>query len=87
MSEADIARIPEIVARPQAVLLDTDSGALVYAFTSPDGGGRMGKIAFHLKFRTRRGKTNSLRSAGYVDRHNLTQQQHVLLYGDLEGEE
>ena len=84
LSEADIARIPEIVARPQAVLLDTDSGALLYAFTSPDGGGRMGKIAFHLNFRTRRGKTNSFRSAGYVERYNLTGQRNVLLYGDLE---
>ncbi len=52
--------------------------------TTPDKDGRMGKLTFHLNRRTRRGKTNSFRSAGYVERHNLTRQGHVLLYGDLE---
>ena len=56
----------------------------VLAGTTPDKDGRMGKLAFHLDRRTRRGKTNSFRSAGYVGRHNLTRQELVLLYGDLE---
>ena len=37
LSEADLDRLPDIVSRPHAVLLDKDSGALVYVCTYPDG--------------------------------------------------
>ncbi|MXX17504.1 MAG: DUF935 family protein, partial [Gammaproteobacteria bacterium] len=46
LSEADLARLPDILAAPMAVLLDTGDDTLVYAFTTPDGGGRMGKIVY-----------------------------------------
>ena len=88
LSEAEIARIPEIVARPKAVLLDTDGDMLIYAFDSPDGERRMGKLVWQINFRGNRGwVTNSYRSAGYVERYNLRESNYVLLYGDLEERE
>ena len=76
-----------MTAYTQAVLLGADSGTLVYAFTSLGGDGRKGRLAFHLNRRTRRGKTNSFRSASYVERYNLRESNYVLLYGDLEERE
>ncbi|MYD77280.1 MAG: hypothetical protein F4244_11915, partial [Gammaproteobacteria bacterium] len=89
LSEADLRRLPEIVERPKAVLLDTGKrhDALIYVFDSEDGGGRLGKAVFRPNWRGKRGITNGYRSGGYVDRGNLRERRYVVLSGSLEGEE
>ena len=81
----DIERIPDIIERPKAVLLDIEKGnRLVYVFESLDGDGRLGKLVFWVNWQEkRRGITNSFRTAGYVDYHNLRQEEYLLLAGDL----
>ena len=65
-------------------VLDIEKGnRLVYAFESPDGGGRLSKLVFRINYQEKGGITNSFRTAGYVDYHNLGQGEYLLLAGDL----
>jgi len=86
VSWADIERIPDIIERPKAVFLDIEKGnRLVYVFEPLDGDGRLGKLVFWVNWQEkRRGITNSFRTAGYVERYNLTDQRYVRLGGNLE---
>ena len=86
VSWADIERIPDIIERPKAVLFDIEKGnRLVYVFEPLGGDGRLGKLVFWVNWQEkRRGITNSFRTAGYVERYNLTDQRYVRLGGNLD---
>ena len=88
LSDADLDRLPKIVERPKAVLLDTggEGNTLLYVFDSEDGDGRLGKLVFRLNhIDGRRGITNRYRTSGYVMRHDLTgHPRYVVLNGSLE---
>ena len=84
LDDADIDRLPDVIARPDAVLYDRERpGELLYVF-SPDNAGRKagikGKVVACVNFtaKLRLGDanragvtTNALRTAGYVETHNL----------------
>ena len=86
LSDADLDRLPEILARPKAVLLDTEAkGAgdwLVYVFDA-------GKVTIRVNFREkvaggRRIAANAVRSAGYVQPGNLREARYTVLEGSLD---
>ena len=87
LSDADLDRLPKILARPKAALLDAaakgDGDWLVYVFDAVD---RAGKIAIRVNFRDRiagrrRIAANAVRSAGYVQPGNLRDPRFVVLEG------
>ena len=84
LSDEDLGRLPEILDRPKAVLFDTEKSSLIYAFSSADGGGRLGKFTFHVNRIINRGVSNSYRTSGYVDASNLQSRRYVVLSGGLE---
>ena len=82
LDDADLDRLPEILAEPRAVLLDTEgkSPALLYVFD----GERSGKIVVRVNFATsRKGQTNAIRTAGYVHEDHLRGRRHVLIEGEI----
>ena len=91
LTDADLDRLPGILAVPQAVLFDTQTGdSLIYVFTPTFGVRQKGKIAVRVNFREKLklGKaprqaltTNSLRSAGYVTAANLREGRYEYLQG------
>ena len=87
LSDADLDRLPEILAHPKAALLDTAAKGsgdwLVYVFHAA---GRAGKVAIRVNFREkiaggRRVAANAVRSAGYVQPENLRGPRYVVLEG------
>ncbi|MDE0714089.1 MAG: DUF935 family protein [Gammaproteobacteria bacterium] len=93
LSREDLLRMPDVLAYPKAVLLDTEGRGndLIYAFTSADGGGRWGKFVYRLNWKVNKKKkryaTNSYRSSSYVESYNLREPRYALLYGNLEEED
>lgn len=79
-------RLPEIIAQPQAALLDEneDSPALIFAFSPVAAAREMGKVVVRVNFAERhRGMTtlsNAVRTAGYVTRHNLREPRYLALF-------
>lgn len=75
----DIARLPEILAKPEAVLLDVGTDGLIYVFASPDGG--KGKVVVKVDYtiktrdpetgRRASSKTNLARTAAREDVRSL----------------
>lgn len=85
VEEADIDRLPEILARPRAVLLETQRGnpMLLYVFDGP--GRKAGKIVVRVRQPTDRAKeTNRVTTAAYVDAARLRQSRYILLDGSLD---
>ena len=86
LDDADLDRIPEILAEPRAVLFETrpEGPTLLYVFDPLDDE-RRGKIAVRVNFATsRKGQTNAIRTAGYVPARTLRDTRHTLIEGELE---
>ena len=85
LTDDDLDRLPEIIARPKAVLLEArkEGPTLLYVF-DPLEGARRGKIAVRVNFAATKGKTNAVRTAGYVEAKNLRDQRHTLIDGSLD---
>lgn len=91
LSEDDIERLPDIIAKPEAVLWDNEERpGLLFAFKST--GKKAGKFFLRVEFAAQIKiaptekqplTTNAVRSAGYVDAHNLNKQRYELLTGKL----
>ena len=97
LSDEDIDRLPKILAKPEAVLLDTKGkgNSLLYVFTPIHGSTdrHKGKIVVRVDYKIKTkspGKksekvvSNSVRTAGYVAAHNLVDSRYILLEGKLE---
>ena len=96
LDDADFDRLPAIIARPRAVLLDTAQGGncLIYVFDPlvPQGGRDRGKVVVRMNYsddqriakEKRRTISNSVRTAGYLSIGNLRDARYVLLGGELE---
>jgi hypothetical protein len=66
ISQDELARLPEILAQPQAVLLDQGSGTLIYVFPAEQR--EAGKIAVKVNYRLKAGElTNAVRSGSLID--------------------
>ena len=85
LADDDLDRLPEIIARPKAVLFEEarKGPTLLYVF-DPLEDTRRGKIAVRVNFATAKGKTNAVRTAGYVKERDLRDQRHTLIEGSLE---
>ena len=91
LSEADIDRLPDIIAEPEAVLWDNEERpGLLFAFSESEG--KAGKFFLRVEFAAQIKiapaekqplTTNAVRSAGYVDVHNLREQRYQILTGDI----
>ncbi|CAK0740393.1 hypothetical protein CCP1ISM_110008 [Azospirillaceae bacterium] len=89
----DLKRLPEILAAPRAVLLDRESGDLLYVFDPAAGDGRDGKLVAVLDFSTKQKSAsgrrqtavvNTIRSGGLVPRISLADQaRYEVLEGGL----
>ena len=97
LNESDLDRLPEIINQPQAVLYDTKpkgkntSHVLLYIFDAGDK--KKGKVVVEVDYSARLkigGKplktitSNSVRTAGYVDTHNLREPRYIVLDGEVE---
>lgn len=92
LSEDDIKRLPDIIAKPEAVLWDNEERqGLLFAFKASEEG-KAGKFFLRVEFAAQikiaPGEkqpltTNAVRSAGYVDAHNLREQRYQILTGDI----
>lgn len=90
LSEADIKRLPDIIAEPEAVLWDNEEPGLLFAFNESED--KAGKFFLRVEFAAQIKiaptekqplTTNAVRSAGYVDAHNLSGQRYQALMGEL----
>ena len=96
LDDADFDRLPDIIARPKAVLLDTKQGgnSLLYVFDplAPQEGRDKGKVVVRMNYnedqrhdgKKRRVTSNSVRMAGYLSLENLHEPKYLLLEGKLE---
>ena len=92
LSTEDIERLPDIIAKPEAVLWDNEEQpGLLFVFNAP--GEKAGKFFLRVEFAAQIKiapaekqslTTNAVRSAGYVDAHDLNKQRYELLTGKLE---
>ena len=91
LSKADIDRLPDIIAEPQAVLWDNEKSNLLFILKAT--GKKKGKVVIEVEHArdtklNNTGKqrmiTNSIRSAGYVNAYNLREAQYDVLMGDLQ---
>ena len=89
----DFDRLPEIIAKPEAVLFDAQEPALLYVFRSVERTDRKGKIVVRVNFdekqRDRAGNrrlavTNSIRTGGYVQPEDLRVRRYRVLEGEVE---
>ena len=90
LGEDDLDRLPEAVARPEAVLYDSEGGGeLLYVFPRAGGGGK-GKVVARVNYTAkialdgepRRGvTTNSVRTAGYVQSADLRDPRYEAIMG------
>lgn len=82
---AELAQLPQIIAQPEAVLLDAAANALIYVFDSGRPGGKVAMVVDYLLQGASR--SNSVRSGSLVDVEQLGQQvasgQLVLVEGSL----
>ena len=97
LTEIDIRQLPDILANPRAVLLDTrdKDHTLLYVFdpSDPQKGREAGKVVVRVNYegktrqpgRSKKGVTaNFIRTAGYVSMENLKGVRYQLLEGNLE---
>ena len=84
LDDADLDRLPEILAEPRAVLFETRKDpTLLYVF-DPANDTRRGKIAVRVNFAASEGETNAIRTAGYVEARTLHDPRNTLIEGELE---
>lgn len=93
LTDIDLDRLPDILAVPEAVLFDTQTGdSLIYVFTPLQVDSRKGKIAVRVNFTDRLKvgdapreslTTNSVRSAGYVRTGDLPAPRYDPLTGEV----
>ena len=85
LTNADLDRLPEIMAEPRAVLFETQKrgSTLLYVF-DPIEDTRKGKIAVRVNFARRKGATNAVRTAGYVDSGNLRESRYTIIEGSVD---
>ena len=93
LTSADLDRLPDGIARPRAVLYDTQRRGLVFAYDATAPAKEVVKVAVQpnmpqklkLDGRPRELVTShSVRTAGYVRRHNLAESRYRLIEGSLE---
>lgn len=90
LADEDILRLPDAIARPAAVLWDTQDPALIYVMR-PASGERVGKIVVRVDYATKTGaggqravvKTNSVRTAGSVAAGDLTTARYQIVEGGV----
>ncbi len=82
---AELVQLPQIIAQPGAVLLDAESGALIYVFDTGRAAGRVAMMVNYLLQDTSR--SNLVQSGSVVDVEQLGQQlasgRLVLVEGSL----
>ncbi len=97
LTETDLDRFPEIIARPKAVLYDLhdeEKSTLLYVFdpAAAKAKHRLGKVVVRVNFNTpmefgkekrTRITANVVRTAGYVKTHNLEDDRYELIEGVL----
>jgi len=96
LSDADIEQLPDALARPKAVLFDTESDekkTLLYVFESKTKPGKLAKIAVRVEYKNkiklpgetkrRSATSNFIRTAGYAESHNLSPPRYVPIEGAL----
>lgn len=90
LTDADLDRIPEILAEPRGVLFEagppddaTTGPTLLYVF-APDEDKRRGKIVVRVNFSAAEGQTNAVLTAGYVQAENLRDPRYTLIEGELD---
>ena len=90
LSDTDINRLPEIIAKPQAVLWDNEERGLLFVMAAADE--KQGKVFIRVEYARdtklansskQRMITNSMRSAGYVKPSNLKGKMYTVLMGSL----
>ena len=94
LSDADVDRLPEILAAPEAVLWEPGDQGLLFVFKAVDPAERRtGKWFVKVDARvheSREGgrrrpwRTNSVRSGGYVESGDLRDPRYVALTGGVE---
>ena len=85
LDDADLDRIPEILANPRAVLFEAgEKGPVLLYVFDPGEDERRGKIVVRLDFSSAEGVTNAVRTAGYVQADNLRHPHHILIEGALD---
>ena len=94
LNEAELKILPYILARPQAILYETDTGVLLYVFDSPSDP-RRGKIVVEVdavrklpvtpgvKSKKEHVRLNYVKAAGLVDVKNLTGPKFEKVAGSL----
>ena len=81
---ADMDRLPEVLANPQAVLLDKEGKGRTLLFAFSPAEREAGKVVVRLDFREgKRPAANAVRSAGYVEAYNLRGPRYVPLAGEV----
>ena len=91
LDDADLDRLPGIIAQPEAVLFDTQDPALLYVFNPVDPGRDKGKVVIRVNYaqhhrvgtEKRRVTTNAIRTAGYVARTDLAQSRYEVIEGGI----
>ncbi len=91
LDEDDLDRLPEGLAHPEAVLLDTEDQALLYVFTPANDNTRKGKVVIRVNYKqkmnTGRSKqtqvTHSIRTAGYVSKRDLNNPRYQVIEGEI----
>ena len=85
LADDDLDRLPEIIARPKAVLFEEarKGPTLLYVF-DPLEGTRRGKIVVRVNFAAAKGKTNAVRTASYIQLRSLHDPRHTLIEGTLD---
>lgn len=82
---AELVQLPQIIAQPGAVLLDAESGALIYVFDTGRAGGKVALVVSYLLQGASR--SNLVQSGSVVDVEQLGQQlvsgRLVLVEGNL----
>lgn len=82
---AELVQVPQIIAQPEAVLLDAANQVLIYVFDSGRSGGKVAMVVSYLLQGASR--SNSVRSGSLVNVEQLGQQiasgQLVLVEGSL----
>ena len=94
LSEADVDRLPEILAAPEAVLWEPGDQGLLFVFEAADPAERRkGKWFVKVDARVQESRedgrrrpyrTNSVRSGGYVQSGDLRDPRYVPLTGGVE---
>ena len=90
LSEADIKRLPDIIAKSDAVLWDSEErSGLLFVFKSAEKAGKFFlRVEFSAQIKIAPTEkqpltTNAVRSAGYVEKRMLEMKRYQLVKGDL----